>query len=186
MDPAEESWLVSRRTSDGSPFGSLHRAECKQQFSFAATHAIVTAARCTAQNIQVDVDCIDFTIRQAARHLRYSNSMIDVQLKCTDQDVLKDDGIHWQLDKKHYDKLRDPESIVRKILVVQLVPKNLDEWLVSHEEGMLLRAEAYWACIEGAPSIDTDSKTILLPSANRFNVGQLLAMLKRVGDGGAP
>lgn len=104
----------------------------------------------------------------------------------TEQNVLKDDGIHWQLDRDHYDALRDPLSYNRKILVVLLVPDLLQSWLEVREDGMLLRRAAYWVCLEGADPIETQSKTVILPRENVFNVEQLLEILQRVGDGGRP
>ncbi|NAS25143.1 hypothetical protein GT755_26100 [Herbidospora sp. NEAU-GS84] len=100
--------------------------------------------------------------------------------------MLKDDGVHWRLSRDHYDALRDPHTYNRKILVVLLVPSRLGEWLEVSDEGMLLRRSAYWTCLEGGASTDTDSKTVVLPRERVFTVGQLLAILQRIGDGGAP
>jgi hypothetical protein len=100
--------------------------------------------------------------------------------------VLKDDGVHWVLDRKHYDTLRDPDSYHHKILVVVLVPRQLQNWLDVREGGMLLRGTAYWVSLEGEDPIETQSKTVILPRENIFNVDQLLEILQRVGDGGRP
>lgn len=173
-------------TPDGVPYGTLASNEAQQQFSLAFTHAIVASARCTVSNIVSDVEGIDYTIRQVARHKRHSRAIVDVQMKCTYQDVLKDDGVHWKLLKDHYDALRDEETYVHKILVVLVVPRDHQDWLVSDEQGMLLRKAAYWANLEGLPEITADSKTVVLPRENRFTVEQLLGILQRVGDGGTP
>ncbi|MEV1200660.1 DUF4365 domain-containing protein [Microbispora rosea] len=173
-------------TPKGAPYGSMHQTQCKEQFSLAFTHAITAAARCKVSDLRVDDECVDFTVRQVANHRRHSSSVLDVQMKCTEQDVLKDDGVHWQLDRDHYDALRDPRAYNRKILVVLLVPHLLQSWLEMREDGMLLRKAAYWVCLEGAEPIKTQSKTVILPRVNVFNVEQLLEILQRVGDGGRP
>ncbi len=107
-------------------------------------------------------------------------------MKCTEQDVLKDDGVHWQLSIDHYDWLRDPDTYNHKILVVLMVPTMLEEWVELSDAGMLLRKAAHWVCLEGAEPVNANFKTVLLPKANVFSVEQLLEMLQRVGDGGKP
>ena len=94
--------------------------------------------------------------------------------------------MHWSLSRDHYDWLRDPNTYNRKILVVLLVPKKLDDWIAMDPEQMLLRRGAYWVCLEGEPAVSTNSKTVLLPRSHAFNVDQLLEILQRVGDGGRP
>lgn len=87
-------------TPSGAPFGTCHPSECKQQFSVAYTYAIAAAARCTISKLVSDVEKIDYTVRQVANHSQYTTSQIDVQMKCTEQDVLRDDGIHWRLSRE--------------------------------------------------------------------------------------
>lgn len=173
-------------TAAGVPYGKLHQTECKQQFSLAYSHAVASAARCIMENIRSDVECVDYTIRQTADHVMYNSSQVDVQMKCTSQDVLKDDGVHWSLDKSHYDKLRDTKTYNKKILVVLVVPEDILDWMHHSEKRLLLRQCAYWTYLGGAPEVSTATKTVLLPRENVFNVDQLLGILQRVGDGGTP
>ena len=175
-----------RFTPSGAPYGSLHETECKQQFSLAFAHAMVAAARCTISDLRSDVERIDFTVRQAAEHTKYSSAQVDVQMKCTERDVLRQDGVHWSLTKDHYDALRDPKTINRKILVVLLVPAELDQWIHHSEERLLLRKSAYWLNLENFPEIAKDSKTVILPKHQVFDVNHLLDMLSRIGSGGDP
>jgi hypothetical protein len=183
-DDDEAQWHSSRRTELGAPYGTLDQRECKQQFSIAYAHAIATAARCKLDNIHPDDERVDLTIRQVASHKMYDSAQIDVQMKCTSQDVLKTDGVHWVLSRDHYDHLRSELVYVPKILVVLLVPKRLDDWLTVSADSMLLQRSAFWVSLRGEPESAHDSKTVVLP--NQFNVVQLLEILKRVGDGGTP
>ncbi|WP_164492337.1 DUF4365 domain-containing protein [Streptomyces nigra] len=171
---------------DGVPYGSLHSAECKQQFSLAYTHAITTAARCTISDLKVDVERIDFTVRQSARHKKYSSSQVDIQLKCTAQDLEHKGRLRWRLSRDHYDWLRDVETYNHKILVVVTVPKLLDEWLETKDDHLLLRKKAYWVCLEGMGEIEADSTYVDLPKDQTFDVVQLLNILHRVGNGERP
>ncbi|MCM3883675.1 DUF4365 domain-containing protein [Frankia sp. R82] len=182
---APNQW-PAMRTPSGVPYGSLHATECKQAFSLAFTHAIAAAARCTISDLRSDVETVDYTVRQVANHRRYSSSVVDVQMKCTSQDVLREDGVHWQLSRDHYDGLRDPKTYNRKMLVVLVVPEDLAGWLVTEPERMILSGSAFWTCIEGSGRISGSSKTVVLPRKNVYDVEQLLGILYRIGSGGKP
>jgi hypothetical protein len=137
-------------------------------------------------DLKVDIERVDYTVRQVAQHLKYTSAQVDVQMKCTSQDVLKDDGVHWSLSADHYDRLRDTATYNHKILVVLVVPDNIHDWIREEPEYMLMRGKAHWLCLEGSAAVTTASTTVVLPSANVFNVEQLLGILQRVGDGGKP
>ena len=173
-------------TGDGSPYGNLDDSKCKEEFSLAFTHAIATAARCVAEPHRVDVERVDVLIKQEASHTKYTDARVEVQLKCTSQNVLHEDGIHWPLTKDHYDHLRDPNSFTPQILVVVLVPDTLTKWTTHNEDHLLLHQRALWLSLRDSPEITTASKTVVLPRNQIFNVEQLLAMLQRIGNGGHP
>lgn len=137
-------------------------------------------------DLDVDIERVDYTVRQVARHRTYSSAQVDVQMKCTSQDVLQSDGVHWPLTRDHYDRLRDTETYNHKILVVLVVPENLLEWVRTEPGHMLAQGHAYWVCLEDAPPVTTQSKTVVLPQSQVFNVEQLLGILQRVGNGGKP
>lgn len=65
-----------------------------------------------------------------------------------------------------------------------LVPGDLDEWLEQSQEHLLVRRCAYWVCLPGDPEATTDTVTVKLPRSNILDVGQLLGMLQRIGNGG--
>ncbi|MCL9792977.1 DUF4365 domain-containing protein [Frankia sp. AgKG'84/4] len=157
-----------------------------QAFSLAFTYAIAAAARCTISELRSDVEAVDYTVRQVAGHRRYSSSVVDVQMKCTSQDVLRDDGVHWRLPRGHYDALRNPKSYNRKILVVLLVPDDVTQWLTTTPEHMILAGSAFWTCVEGHEATTGSSKTVVLPRHNNYDVEQLLGILHRIGNGGRP
>jgi hypothetical protein len=174
-------------TPDGVPYGTLHETAVKQEFSLAYAHAVSAAARCTFEPVRVDVERVDFVIRQVANHLQHTNAMVDVQIKCTSQDVLKEDGVHWPLDIAHYDDLRDPKVYTPKILVVVVVPDEFLEWFEHAPEQAVLRHGAYWTSLRGMPeSTNAAKKTVVLPRDQVFDVPALLGILKRVGDGDLP
>jgi hypothetical protein len=163
----------------------MHGTHTMEQYSVAFVHALATRARCKIANLVVDDEQVDLTIRQSAEHKVFQRTMVDVQLKCTAQDSIRSDGLHFELSEKHYNGLRVP-GIVKKILVVLAVDPDFDKWMLVQPSELLLRGSAYWTAVDGWPDITTESKTVVLPDQNRFNVDSLLDMLQRVGEGGVP
>ncbi len=168
------------------PFGDLPIHACKEQLSIAYVHAVATAARCALESVRVDYETVDATIRQSAEHDRYSHPAFDVQLKCTSQNVARDDHLVWSLDRAHHDSLRDPKRLLPVVLVLLVVPENVSEWIHQDEERLRLTRCAYWMSLRGMPPITTESKTVHLPRANIFDVQQVLGILGRIGRGGHP
>lgn len=173
--------------SGGSPYGTLPENECRQQWSIANVQAVVTAARCSLENIRVDFEGVDAVIRQEAQHDLYDSTSIDVQLKCTSQAInIADDHIKWRLPKDHYNKLRATRHYNHRILVVCTAPLDFESWLNVSDDEMVLKGCGYWQNLHGWPEISAASKTVKVPKARPFNVEQLLGMLKRIGEGERP
>lgn len=170
----------------GVPYGSLFESECKQQLSLAYVRAVATAARCSVEEIAVDYQTVDLTIRQSAPHQLWDEALLDVQLKCTSQDVLRDAHLAFPLEKKHYDALRNTRRYTPAILVVMIVPPALEGWIHQDEESLRVSRAAYWTSLRGQPEIATKSTTVHVPRTNLFTTEQLLLMLSRIGNGGLP
>jgi hypothetical protein len=169
----------------GVPYGQLHDTSCKEQISIAYAQAVTSAARCSLENIRVDYQGIDATIRQSAVHSFLDTVALDVQLKCTASPQLNSQHLSYSLDKPKYDKLRSTKRLDDAILVVMLVPENLEAWIKQSHSTLELAHAAYWLNLRGMPDIGSAGSTTLhLPRTNLFNVEQLLGMLARIGDGG--
>lgn len=180
-----DTWERSRTTPNGAPWGTLHSGHTKEQYSIAFVHALATRARCKIQGLSVDDEQIDLTIRQKANHLKFDRAMVDVQMKCSSRDLIRQDGLHFSISRTQYDGLRD-RGIAKKILVVLAVDLEFDSWMTVTPDDLLMRGAAYWLPMDGLPSIATESTTLILPDENRFNVEQLLDILHRIGNGDAP
>jgi hypothetical protein len=172
----------------GAPYGLLYHSRCKEQFSIAYVHAITTAARCKLENIVVDDESVDATIKQVASHAELDYVSLDIQLKCTSQDVLKNGQVSWPLSSKNYTELATSRRTAPAILIVLRVPDNFEEWIVQNHSNLTLARSAYWTSIRGFPDLadQKQERTVKLSTDQLFNVEQLLGILKRVGDGGVP
>lgn len=165
--------------SSGAPYGRLAPNLCKEQISIAYTHAVATAARCKLQDVKIDDHGVDGILMQTPPDDLLGNVRIDVQLKCTASDDIKDDYIPFPLPRFNYDNLRGAHRLDPAILIVMTVPPDLESWVSQNEESLTVVRCAYWMSLRGFPAIDQGSKTVHVPRENVFNVESLLGMMDR-------
>jgi len=113
---------------------------------------------------------------------------VDIQLKATRQaDVEHDAFISWALDIDHYEQLRAP-ALVPHLLVVLLLPQNIDQSVEHTAEQLVLRRCAYWVTMTGmdAATIGQQTQTIRLPKSQMFSPSALTRILEKVSQGVAP
>ncbi len=104
-------------------------------------------------------------------------------MKCTARDVIRRDGLHLPLKRNQFDGLRE-RSLVDKIVVGLAVDPEFDNWMSFSANALLMHGSAYWMATKDIGDSTAQAPTIVLP--NRFNVDELLDMLQRIADGGAP
>jgi hypothetical protein len=156
----------------------------KEQFSLAYLHVVATAAGFKLSDPRVDDESVDVMVGQSGGEGTVRSPKLDVQLKCTERDVLREDGVHFQLKRKNYDDLRDPYVMVPRILVVMLVPEDTSEWLNDvPEEELCLRRCAWWMPLVGEDErLGVESPTVVLPRQNLFNPDALRMIMGKVGN----
>jgi hypothetical protein len=166
--------------------GHLDQTTCQEELSRAYCRAIASAAGCAMENRDVDMYSIDVTFHHADRKHGWSPKQLEAQLKCTTQDVVREDHVAWQLNRQTYDRLRSTKVSVPSVLIVLVVPAAMDDWLLQSPNQLALAGEAYWLSLRGAPSINTATKVVHLPRKQVFGVQPLLDILDRIGQGGYP
>ena len=161
----------------------MHKTTQKEQFSIAYFHAIAAVCGLKISRCDVDDESIDLTVGKTGGDGTIRSPRLDVQLKCTELDVLKEDGVHFKLKRKNYDDLRESELHVPRILVVLIVPKNLADWCVnSAETSLCLRQNAWWMSLKGADEKPTIGKPmVILPRTQLFHTESLSQIMDRVG-----
>jgi len=111
---------------------------------------------------------------------------LNLQLKCTSRDVLDGQFIRYPVRIKNYRDLII-NSQVPRLLVVVLVPENLENWLQQSEDEMCMRYCAYWVSLRGQPErLNTANVTVELPRSNQFTVEALKSIMQRLSQGGLP
>jgi hypothetical protein len=111
---------------------------------------------------------------------------VELQLKATSRDLVRDDRITFPLDIKNYNDLRTENVLVPRILVVVILPEDINCWLVQSEEEMCLKHCGYWTSLSGMKETkNKGSVTITIPRDRRFTSETLHQMMERIGRGEA-
>ncbi len=158
----------------------------KEEFSIAYVHAVASLANCSVTHTTVDVNGYDLTLSATDELNLPRLPAINVQLKCTARDLLRESNLSFPLDVSTYHKLRR-ETLLPRILVVLSVPSDPAQWLSQTEEEMTLRHGAYWISLIGMQETDnTDTVTVYLPRVQLFTPQALRGIMDRVDRGQNP
>lgn len=159
----------------------MDRNKQKELFSRAYVHAVASVAGFASATPQPDDDSVDLTLR-ADGDFHPSSPTLDLQLKCTGQDILGCDGqLHLELKLKNYNDLTRP-TISPRLLVVLLVPDDFDVWLAQSEKELVIRRCAYFVCLTGQPKREnTSTVTVTIPCDQVFSVEAVVDLMREAG-----
>jgi len=170
--------------------GHLHQTACQEQLSLAYGQAVAAAAGCAFERRGVDHYGVDGSFHHATASnddFDFDPKQVEAQLKCTTQNHLGEVTLAYPgLKKQHYNRLRTPKVNTPRILIVMLVPPDVEDWLLQSETDLVVTGCAYWVSLRDQDPISTATTTVHLPRANVFGVESLLDMMQRVGEGGLP
>ena len=97
---------------------------------------------------------------------------------------MRDDGIHFPLNKDNYNDLCDPEELAPSILVVVLLPENEDQWLSQSRSELCLRHCGYYLPLQGQEATENRfTRTVVLPLSNVFNREGLNGLMDQARQG---
>lgn len=158
----------------------------KELFSKAYVRAVAAVAGFSIDLLELDFDSIDLQITAGSGDGSVYFPELKLQLKCTSSDVMDSEYIRYPLKLKNYNDLRR-NALVPRILVVVLVPENLEDWLQQSEAELCLRNCAYWMSLRGQPETQNIANvTVSLPRSNQFTVEALKSMIQRISEGSLP
>ena len=151
----------------------------RAELSFSYLSALCAMAGYTCQRGPTpDDDSIDATVRT-----RGSNRPVfDVQLKATSSLDWHEDGLHFRLKRKNYDDLREYRTL-KAILVVLELPADSKEWLECTPDQLIIRRCAWWEWLSGYPEVETDSRVIVVPKSQRFDLEAMSILMERIRRG---
>ncbi|MFB2976267.1 DUF4365 domain-containing protein [Microseira sp. BLCC-F43] len=158
----------------------------KEQFSNTYIQAVASVAGYSLYRPDVDDDSVDLGIAARGGMGPILSPRLELQLKCTSRDILDSACVRYPLNLKNYNDLRI-NTLVPPILVVVLVPDNLNEWLQQSEQKLCMRYCGYWISLRGQPETrNTTAVTVELPRSNQFTVEALRGIIDRISLGGVP
>ncbi len=161
----------------------------QEEISKAYLHAVAAKCGFAVAGWSQDHGCLDATVGAAATvgsgHL--VRPKVDIQLKATHRkDVEYDEYVSWTLDIDHYDRLRAPAQAPH-LLVVLLLPDDVEQSVEHSIEQLVLRRCAYWVTMTGMEPVRSQkSKTVRLPKSQVFSPAALTGILETVSRGGTP
>jgi hypothetical protein len=160
----------------------------QEEISKAYVHAIAAARSFSIAKWSQDHGGIDTSIRAdhpvGTGHL--AKAAVDLQLKATTQQtVLRKRHVAWRLDLAHYDSLRRAASTPH-LLVVLVLPPQLDQQIEHTVNELLLRKCAWWVNMTGKPAGKPNKSaqvTVQLPLTNVFSPAQLWDIMEKISQG---
>jgi len=164
--------------------------EQKQQLSFAFLHMVAARAGFTVDRPLTEYESVDAVIGTAGEvhgELVFRSSpRLEVQLKATSVDCLRETHLAFPLPLKNYDDLRQ-STLVPRILVILLLPADAQQWVTQSEDELIARRCAYWRSLAGEPdSPNTASITVHVPRQQQFTAEALMNLMRHIDQGERP
>lgn len=149
----------------------------KELFSEAYLRAISSIAACALTKPEVDDDSVDWVLTRR----QPGHPSLDVQLKATARDVMREDGLHFQLKEKNFEDLRAEDLLYPRILVVVLLPDDDPAtWLARQtDEELALRRCGYWRSLRGHAAA-ARNPTVVVPRENVLTPAALVTFMDRI------
>jgi len=158
-----------------------------EQFSIAYCHAVASVAGLSMIGpVEPDDDSVDYTIGRSGGRGSLRSPRLDVQLKATAQDVIRDEYLAIALPVKNYSDLRASTAVPRLLMVV-VMPEDASDWLTQSEEELCMRRCGYWLNLRGSDASENEATvTVHVPRANQFTVEALRTIMDRIAEGEQP
>ena len=159
----------------------------KEELCYGYIYAVVSAAGYSFQKAArpVDMGGIDVSIIGRSADDALYEPQLDVQVKSTSTNVLSDKFIRYPLKIKNYNELRKEKTVAPRILVVVLIPDNIDEWVNQSEAELCMKRCGYWMSLRGQPETqNAESVTVYLPRQQLFTVNALKSLMQQIETGG--
>lgn len=146
--------------------------------------AIAAAAGCELAKPEPDPS-LDWTIgHRSDKHTLVKTAKIDVALKSTFQTEPNDRGeFSFTIKNIHLEVLAEELLYYPRLLIVMLLPKNVDAWVWSRHNWMIMRHSMYWVNLRGVQATGKEKSNVRVPYTQRFDAPELCRLLHLVGEG---
>jgi hypothetical protein len=154
-----------------------------EQFSFAYVRAVAARAGFHVSQPEVDVDSVDLMLSASTRQGFLIRPRLELQVKCTGREVADQGDIPFALPVNNYNDLR-ADTLVPSLLVLVLVPSEVERWLSETDERLCLHRCGYWLSLRNFPATEnTESVTVRFPRSQRFTSSAVQALMTRIERG---
>lgn len=155
----------------------------KEMFSYAYIQAVASVAGYSVElkNRPMDNAGIDVTIEVPREIEAVAFPRIDAQVKCTQNIRYEQQCVKYSsLPVKNYQTLRHPNPYIPIILIVLVVPDDIDHWLNITEKETLLKKCSYWVSLKGKPPTNNKKEiTVEIPRQNLFTPISLQTLMEK-------
>jgi len=156
----------------------------KEQYSIAFVKALAAKVGFNPSRLEVDNDSIDLYLSAKDFSDEVRNPQIHLQLKCTSKNEIKNEFIHFSLNKKNYDDLRAPNVLCPRYLVVVTVPEDIDRWIEQDSNKLILKHCSYWLSIKDYPESENKTRvTVKIPVKNMLTEDSLYDLMEKACKG---
>jgi hypothetical protein len=177
-------------TGAGPPIlrGAVPKTACMEVLQVGYLHAVVAAAGCTLAEPRPDRG-IDWTVtHESSSHNSDPEVDLKIQLKCTHQVPvpLSAPTFPFTLENAHLSRLNIAAPTITRLLVVMLIPQEIEHWLEASGDYLALRHCSYWVNLAGVPLSGQDRTTVRLAADHVFDDVALCEIMRVIGQGGTP
>ncbi|MBE9197755.1 DUF4365 domain-containing protein [Nodularia sp. LEGE 06071] len=162
----------------------MDRNTQKEEFSYAYIQAVASVAGYTVElkRRAMDNAGVDVTIEVPGEIGETLFPKFDAQVKCTaSQNIFHSSYIKFPLEIKNYQKLRHENPLTPQLLIVVLVPADVNGWMNISEEETLMKKCGYWISLKGRPiTNNTTTITIDIPRTNLFTPSALSLIMSKI------
>lgn len=137
-------------------------AKRKEQFSIAYIQAIAAQIGLNHSIDAVDEDSVDITLKgKGFVGGKLRNPIIEIQLKCTSQDIIKGNSIKYPLKLKNYNDLRGEDVTVPRYIMLLIVPTKIKNWTHFTNNALILFNSCYWTSIRYKPEVNNTTNVTI-------------------------
>lgn len=150
----------------------------KEQMSLAFIHAVAADAGLLYERYAEDLTGVDGVLKSTSPPY----PLIEFQAKATSGNVVRDDGIHFELKVDQHNALVGDYRATRVLVVVQL-PDDPADWISYHPDELRLKCRGWWHSLrDEAESRNKASVMVSIAPENVFDgdgLDRVLELSKR-------
>lgn len=165
------------------PISNLREKRFQSKLSEMYLEIVIHQAGCNKTSPKPEEDVgIDYHLRLPTQKDRIGRPVLDIQLKSVREHKLrgKGDQIVYDCPAQNYNDLISTDDTIPRILVLVIMPTDLDTWVSITEEELAMKLKAYYLSLRGEKeSKNSDSQKVDIPKKNIFNVDTLKQIIAK-------